>query len=110
MVASGWRTSEASQEKFCEVYNFAPTTYSTWVGGRVPGDVNNIRLLAECPYIGKKVYRVLGLAPEVDDHQLRAWIDEWPHMTHEERQEAMEILRRSQRRRSEGGTLSTITP
>lgn len=77
-VKSGVPVSQASQNEFCRLYSIPNTTWSSWATGtRLPKDPASQRKLADVPYIGKHIYRTMGVPVPVEDKRLRYMNDHW---------------------------------
>lgn len=94
MIRQGWPHTKVTQNAFCQAFSFKATSWSGWIKGRVPRELDNIRQLAACPYIGKQVYNVLELVPDTDDARLREMMEAWPRLTEAEKKEVYETLTR----------------
>lgn len=91
-IAEGARPADVSQVNFCELYGFKPGNFSGWITApRIPTDLGNIMQLARCPYIGPKVYDIIGL-DFFQDKDLAAVITAWPDMTPDQRQRILDFV------------------
>lgn len=97
MEKDGWPRSACTERAFCREFGYPPTTFSGHLtGNNLPEKLPIILAYAENPWIGPKIYWVIGLIP-VDslEPELREMIELWPRATPEKRKEYLAILRKT---------------